>query len=127
MIPVTTLPFARIPFHVSYILTLSGVSERAARVYFAAALRLCRATGIAPSVLLHPLDLLGADDVDALGFFPGMQIDGATKRKRVASYLAQLKRDFEVVTVGEHAARLKTVSLPVRRADFPGCDEESSA
>lgn len=121
-IPVTTLPFARIPFHVSYVLTLSAVSEPAARAYFGAGLRLCHAIGLAPSILLHPLDLLGADDVDALGFFPGMQLDGATKRARLRTYLSDLKRHFEVVTMGEHATRLEKVLLPERAPRFPGAE-----
>lgn len=118
-IPVTTLPFARVPFHISYVLTLSAFSETAARNYFKSGLRLCRAIGLAPSVLLHPLDLLGADDVGALGFFPGMQLDGATKRARLRTYLEDLGRLFEVVPMGEHATRLEGVALPDRPAHFP--------
>ena len=43
-------------------------------------MRLCRLAGVEPSILLHPLDFLGADDVDALGFFPGMAMTGDRKR-----------------------------------------------
>ena len=35
----------------------------AASVYFKSALAACRAFGVEPSILLHPLDFLGRDDV----------------------------------------------------------------
>ncbi len=34
---------------------------------------MCRLRGVEPSVLLHPLDFLGANDIDSLAFFPGMR------------------------------------------------------
>jgi hypothetical protein len=105
-IPVTTMPFARIPIHVSYVLYLAGPSPGLARQYFANALRLCRLAGVEPSILLHPLDFLGADDVDALGFFPGMTMSGEHKRAAVTDCLHELGRQFRVVSVGEHAAAI---------------------
>ena len=44
-IPVTTMPLARVPMHVSYVLYLAGPSPALARQYFANALRLCRLRG----------------------------------------------------------------------------------
>jgi peptidoglycan/xylan/chitin deacetylase (PgdA/CDA1 family) len=102
-IPVTTMPFTRIPVHVSYVLYLAGPSPALARQYFANALRLCRISGVEPSILLHPLDFLGADDVDALGFFPGMGMTGERKRAVVADCLRELNRQFRVVPMAEHA------------------------
>jgi hypothetical protein len=119
-IPVTTFPFSRVPFHVSYLLTLSAFSPAAARAYFRAGLALCRMTGLEPSILLHPLDLLGADDVSALGFFPGMQLEGASKRARVRDYLSDLTRRFHVVPMGLHAERLGATQLRDREPSFPG-------
>ena len=71
-IPVTTMPLVRLPMHVSYLLYLAQFSRLAARVYFRTALRLCRLTGVAPSLLLHPLDFLGGDEEQDLAFFPAM-------------------------------------------------------
>jgi len=105
-IPVTTMPFTRIPIHVSYVLYLAGPSPALARQYFANALRLCRVAGVEPSILLHPLDFLGADDVDALGFFPGMGMTGERKRAVVASCLSELNRQFRVVPLRDHAAAI---------------------
>lgn len=118
-LPVTTLPALKVPIHVSYLLMLSEYSPAAARRYFDAALRCCRATGIGPSILLHPLDLLSGDDVKALAFFPGMSIPVDEKLARVDSYLDLLQRHFDVGPVGDHAAALAEQVLPVRVPDFP--------
>ena len=61
-IPVTTMPIFRLPIHVSYLLYLARFSRGLALAYFRSALLLCRATGVAPSLLLHPLDLLDKQD-----------------------------------------------------------------
>jgi hypothetical protein len=80
-------------------------------------MRLCRVAGVAPSILLHPLDFLGADDVDALGFFPGMGMAGEQKRAVVGECLRELNRQFRVVTMGEHAEAIRRQgSLPVKPA-----------
>lgn len=105
-IPVTTLPLFRTPIHVSYVLYLDLLSPALGRLYFETALRLCRLTGVQPSILLHPLDFLGCDDTDALSFFPAMRRPSAWKLERVSEHLAALTRRFEVVTLGEHAERL---------------------
>ena len=102
-IPVTTMPLTRVPMHVSYVLYLAGPSPALARQYFANALRLCRLRGVEPSILLHPLDFLGADDVDSLGFFPGMAMKGSAKRAVVAACLDELCSQFDVVPMEKHA------------------------
>jgi hypothetical protein len=105
-IPVTTFPLLRIPCHVSYVLYLERLSPRLARAYFRAALATCARRGVAPSILLHPLDLIGADDdvPEGLRFFPGMDLPGARKRALVRDCVAMLRDRFDVVPVGEHAA-----------------------
>jgi hypothetical protein len=104
-IPVTTLPFLRIPFHLSYVLYMAGYSETLALTYFQAALLLCQMTGVQPSLLLHPLDFLGCDDVEGLDFFPAMNLTGEMKTSVVKNALASLKNRFSVVTIKEHASR----------------------
>ena len=70
-IPVTTMPVFKVPFHFSYLLYLARYSEAAMAAYLRTAVTLCRVTGLEPSFLLHPLDLLGGDEAPALAFFPG--------------------------------------------------------
>jgi peptidoglycan-N-acetylglucosamine deacetylase len=114
-IPVTTMPLTRVPIHVSYVLYLAGVSPAVAFRYFAAALRMCSLKGVQPSILLHPLDFLGSDDVDSLAFFPGMQLTGARKRETVLRCLRLLGERFDVVPLRDHAALLSAGgSLPTR-------------
>ncbi|MBW8875098.1 MAG: polysaccharide deacetylase family protein [Acidobacteria bacterium] len=115
-IPVTTMPLLRTPIHLSYVLYLDLVSPSLGRLYFNTALRLCRLTAVQPSILLHPLDFLGGDDTEALAFFPAMRRPGAWKLARVSEHLAALCRGFEVIPLGEHAARLESGELAERAA-----------
>jgi hypothetical protein len=118
-IPVTTLPLFRVPIHLSYVLYLSTFSQFLARAYFETALRMCRLAGVEPSILLHPLDFLGAEDVPSLGFFPAMRMAAAEKIRRVEYCLDQMQAHFDVRSMGEHAAAISArTSLPVRIADF---------
>jgi hypothetical protein len=117
-LPVTTMPVVKVPIHVSYLLYLSGYSPAAARAYFRAALKLCRLSGIGPSILMHPLDVISGADVEELAFFPGMQLPVEEKLERVGEYLEILKREFDVVPVGEHADALARRPLKVREPVF---------
>lgn len=118
-VPVTTLPLARTPIHLSYFLYLALYSPRAARLYFTTALALCRATGVEPSILLHPLDFLGCDDTESLAFFPAMGRTSAWKLEQAGRYLDLLRRRFQVVPLGVHAGRLAQAHLPLREPRFP--------
>ena len=104
-IPVTTLPWLRVPLHLSYLLYLGKFSRPAARAYFRLALGLCRLAGTQPSILLHPLDFLGKEDCPALGFFPGMDLPRARKLALVAELFDMLSARLETVTMHEHARR----------------------
>jgi protoporphyrinogen oxidase/peptidoglycan/xylan/chitin deacetylase (PgdA/CDA1 family) len=119
-LPVTTMPLARIPIHVSYLLHAHQVNPRLARAYLETALRTCRLAGVGPSILLHPLDLLDAADAPGLEFFPGMALPAAEKRRLLDHVLSRLTRDFEVVGTGEHARRLAGRPLPVHDAGTAG-------
>lgn len=117
-IPVTTVPGMKIPFHLSYVLYLSTFSTALATAYLRFALRMCRLARVAPSLLLHPLDFVGGDDVPALDFFPAMKLPGELKRERVSGYFRELARGFDVVSMSGHAARARELKLPERRADL---------
>lgn len=102
-IPVTTMPFTRAPFHLSYILFLAQRSPKLARSYFKAALAMCRARGVEPSLLLHPLDFLGGDDIDALKFFPAMGMAGQRKLEIVDGLFSDFRAAYDVLPMGAHA------------------------
>lgn len=102
-IPVTTLPFFRIPFHVSYILYIYRFSPVLARAYFRLAIGLCKLTHISPSLLLHPLDFLGFEDVKELSFFPAMNVSSEEKLKQVSEVINIYSEAFSIVPMQEHA------------------------
>jgi hypothetical protein len=118
-IPVTTMPFFRTPFHASYILYLTSYSPGLARRYLRTCLTLCGMTGVAPSYLLHPLDFLGYEDVDTLGFFPGMELALDRKLEFMHKILDVIQQRREVVTMSEHARRIERASnLATVRSSF---------
>lgn len=118
-IPVTTMPFLKVPIHVSYLLYLSVLSPTLAKLYFRVAIMLCRLTGTQVSLLLHPLDFLGRDDVPALSFFPGMGLTSEQKLKVVGDALTLLSDHYTVVTMRQHAADVaKKSAAPLHEPDF---------
>jgi peptidoglycan/xylan/chitin deacetylase (PgdA/CDA1 family) len=106
MMPVTVMPILRTPFHFSYLHYAAEKNTWLARFYLRMSLRLCRWSGIEPSMLLHPLDFLGGDEEPELAFFPGMKHSGAVKRQRLQTYLQEMAKHFTIQTQGEAAARL---------------------
>lgn len=106
-LPVTTFPGLRAPIHLSYLIYLSKYSEALARGYFQAALYACRMAGVEPSILLHPLDFLGREDDNDLGFFPGMDLPAAHKLRVTGECLGMLSELREVVTMEHHAHAIR--------------------
>ena len=102
-IPVTTIPVIKTPFHLSYLLYASRVSEAAMEAYLRVAIGLCRLTGTEPSFLLHPLDLLGADQAPALRFFPGMDLSGEHKLRVFRRVMGVLAEHYQLVDMETHA------------------------
>lgn len=102
-IPVTTIPVVKTPFHFSYLLYLSGISLPLMDLYLNLAIRMCKLTGTQPSYLLHPLDLIGGDQVPQLKFFPGMDISSSLKIEIFNRVMNKLKKHYRLVNMGEHA------------------------
>ncbi len=112
-IPVTTFPIVKIPIHFSYILYIASIAPALALPYFRSALLTCRVLGIAPSLLLHPLDFLSGEDISTLAFFPAMAMERSRKLAVLRAALQIYKDLFDVVTVGEHAAAIeRTAAAP---------------
>jgi peptidoglycan-N-acetylglucosamine deacetylase len=118
-IPTTTVPIAKLPFHMSYLLYLSRFSSGLMFAYLRGAIHACRAAGVQPSFLLHPLDLLGAEQAPGLSFFPAMDLPGPRKRELVVRALEALGEAFELVPMAHHAgAILAAGRLPERTPAF---------
>ena len=126
-IPVTTVPFLRLPFHLSYILYLASFSTAVALAYLRMALFLCRATSTPPSFLLHPLDFLGFDSGVGLEFFPAMRLEHRRKcdlaRRAVALLCSEyepagLRRLAQAIAEGRKLAS-RVPSFPRRQGERP--------
>ncbi len=123
-LPVTTMPILKVPMHFSYVLYLSGFSSSLALRYFQTGLDLCRLTNTQPSLLLHPLDFLGSDDMKDLNFFPGMNIPSEKKLDALSEMLHLLSNRFTVWTLRQHAQEVaRTPNLPLVKPGFeePEC------
>lgn len=105
-IPITTVPGIRTPFHLSYLLYLSRFSEMLMKFYLNLAVSLCRARGIGPSYLLHPLDLIGGNETPELAFFPGMDLSSERKKKVFDKVIGLLSRRCQLVKMDTHARTL---------------------
>jgi hypothetical protein len=117
-IPVTTMPLLKLPFHFSYLLYIGTFSTALAVLYFRTALRMCRMTGTEPSLLLHPLDFLGCEDVPELAFFPAMKLESSRKLALLSRLLGDLHARYAVGSLGEQASRLRgSSSLSLRSPD----------
>jgi hypothetical protein len=102
-IPVSTMPLLRLPFHFNYLLYLAGVSRRLARLYFRAALELCHATGVSPSLLLGPLDFLGSEEDVDLSWCPAMNLPRQYKLDVLEDMLDIAAERFAFVPMITHA------------------------
>jgi peptidoglycan-N-acetylglucosamine deacetylase len=118
-IPITTLPVAKVPFHMSYLLYIGRISPGLMFAYLRTAISACRAVGVQPSFLLHPLDFLGSEQAPRLSFFPAMDLPGSTKRDLVVRVLEILGDAFRLVPMAQHAeAILAAGPLPERAPAF---------
>ena len=103
-IPVTTMPFFKLPFHLSYLLYISGYSQLAMKAYLNFSLFMCKQTKTSPSILLHPLDLISGDKIPQLAFFPGMNIPTDKKVKVFKYALKRIQKDFNILPMLEFAS-----------------------
>jgi hypothetical protein len=105
-IPVTTMPVFKTPFHLSYLIYLGRFSQLLMIFYLNFAIQMCRMTGTAPSFLLHPLDLIGGDNIHELSFFPGMDVETGNKIKTFKKVINILQKSFMLNSLNQHAESL---------------------
>jgi hypothetical protein len=109
-IPVTTMPWFKVPIHLSYVMYLATYSRMIAKAYFCNAMRFCWINRVQPSLLLHPLDFLGCDDESSLSFFPGMNLKADVKIDVARNVLGWMSGKFQCVTMLEHAEAIYRVA-----------------
>jgi len=117
-IPVTTMPGLRFPIHFSYLHYLDAISPALARMYCSFAFDLCRLFRTTPSLLLHPLDFVGSDEVPQLAFFPGMSVPSERKLQTLSDLVAIVSRRFSIAPMGDFVAGMQATtsrSLKPRR------------
>jgi len=118
-IPVSTMPLLRLPFHFNYVLYLAATSRRLAEWYFRTALRLCLATGAAPSLLLGPLDFLGEEEETDLSWCPAMNLSRQYKLDLLEDLLLAATQRFAFVPMLTQAESVTaTDRLAVIRPTF---------
>jgi hypothetical protein len=103
-VPLTAMPYTRLPLHASHLLLVARRAPRLAARYLELALSACARTGIGPAFVIHPTDVLDAADAPALRGFPGMGIPAARKLGLVRHWLALAEARFRLVTVRDQAA-----------------------
>jgi peptidoglycan-N-acetylglucosamine deacetylase len=95
-LPVTTMPVLKFPFHLSYLIYLSNISMGLMRFYLWVALKMCKITSTPISFLLHPLDLVGGDQITQLAFFPGMNVDSTRKVKVFKMVIETIQKSYDL-------------------------------
>jgi peptidoglycan-N-acetylglucosamine deacetylase len=112
-IPVTTMPLFKFPFHLSYLIYLGNISMPLMKLYLNIALSLCKLTRTPISFLLHPLDLIGGDQIKDLAFFPGMNVSSDQKVKVFMNVIETLKSHYRMSTMDEYRAELQSRKLAI--------------
>jgi len=113
-IPVTTIPIFKVPFHLSYLLYLSSFSFGLMKLYLNFAIFMCKITRTRPSFLLHPLDLIGGDQVPELAFFPGMNVSSEKKVEVFKIAIQKLNKHFDLTKMSVFAKTLNVGKLKVK-------------
>lgn len=107
-IPVTTMPIFRFPFHLSYLIYLGNFSMSLMNFYLSSAITLCKVTKTPISFLLHPLDLIGGDQITQLSFFPGMDVSSDKKVKIFKRVIMKLKNHYDIMNMSENYKLLES-------------------
>lgn len=100
--PVTTMPVFKLPFHLSYLIYIGNISMGLMKFYLNFAIRMCKITNTPISFLLHPLDLIGGDQITQLAFFPGMNIPSTKKVEVFKNVIRSLSANYNMVSMLKH-------------------------
>ncbi|MEO9144881.1 MAG: polysaccharide deacetylase family protein [Ginsengibacter sp.] len=101
-IPVTTMPVFKLPFHLSYLIYIGNISMPLMKLYLNTAIRMCKITNTPISFLLHPLDLIGGDQISQLAFFPGMNVNSEKKVEIFKVVIRTLSEHYDLVNMSKY-------------------------
>ena len=101
-IPVTTMPIFKLPFHLSYLIYLGNISLGLMKIYLHTSIRLCKITNTPISFLLHPLDIIGGDQITKLAFFPGMNVNSKRKVEIFKIVIHTLNEQYELENLSKY-------------------------
>ena len=110
-IPVTTMPVFKLPFHLSYLIYIGNISMPLMKVYLNTAIKMCKITKTPISFLLHPLDLIGGDQITQLAFFPGMNVESDKKVEIFNEVINSLKKHYEFANMNIHYGCIKNSKM----------------
>jgi hypothetical protein len=77
------------------------------KLYLGTAIFMCKITKTPVSFLLHPLDLIGGDQIHELAFFPGMNVSSGKKVKVFKEVIRALQKHFDLVNMTKHLEGIK--------------------
>ena len=106
-IPVTTMPVFKLPFHLSYLIYLGNISMPLMKLYLNTAIRMCKITNTPISFLLHPLDLIGGDQITKLAFFPGMNVSSDKKVDVFKNVIKTISKNYDMVNMTKHLEEMQ--------------------
>ena len=115
-IPVTTMPVLKLPFHLSYLIYLSNISIGLMKLYLWIALTMCKITKTPISFLLHPLDLIGGDQITQLAFFPGMNVDSDKKVKVFKMVINTIQKKYNLQNMSIYFKSINNNNLKLQPA-----------
>lgn len=116
-IPVTTIPVFKVPFHLSYLIYLGNISMVLMELYLKSAIRMCKLTKTPVSFLLHPLDLIGGDQISELAFFPGMNVSSNKKVEIFKKVIRLLQSNYQLVNMSGYCNYFKKSKLPLKAVE----------
>jgi hypothetical protein len=109
-IPVTTMPVFKLPFHLSYLVYLSNISMGLMKLYLLISISLCKLTKTPISFLLHPLDLIGGDQIKQLAFFPGMNIGSEKKVTVFRQVILEIMKNYQIIRMSDFYDNFKLMN-----------------
>jgi hypothetical protein len=113
------MPLLKTPMHFTYLHYLAEKSPTLSKLYFRSALRLCRTFGTSPSILLHPLDFLAADEVPELKTFPGIGTHTSSKLDVLNMLMDELQNSFQLMTIRQFIDQYSQIRKPGFRDVHP--------